>query len=266
MRSEDTGSTWDWPSSQACVLRRYGSTSMARYPRSSGPPPPPLPPVARTVGQLVAEALKVFGANLWKAVLVGVPAAAVNVVATELSRLGALVFVLAAGSVLLTASFLLACSIVHGVPLWSRAAAIAFLTGVIVFLPFPFLASVFILPGLVWLAFVGLAIPAALVERLGVVSARRRGVELARADYAHALGGLAPLTILVFVTQGAVFFLLREYADNSQRVAATLAYVVIAPVLFLGAAILYTDQAARVGTTREERDALRRSAIGGRGA
>jgi hypothetical protein len=98
------------------------------------------------------------------------------------------------------------------------------------------------------------------------VAALRRGVELSRADFAHVLGGLAALTILVFVTQGAVFFLLREYADNSQRVAATLAYVVIAPVLFLGAAILYTDQAARVGTTREQRDALRRSAIGGRGA
>lgn len=239
---------------------------MARYARSTGPPPPGLPPVARTVGQLVAETLKVYGANVWRAFLVGVPAAAVNLVATELSRAAALVFVIVAGSLLLTASFVLASSIVHAVPLRSAAAATAFATGVIVFLPFPFLASGFILPGLVWLAFVGLAVPAALVERLGVVPALRRGVELARADFGHALGGLAALTILVFVTQGAVFFLLREYADNSQRVAATLAYVVIAPVLFLGAGILYTDQAARVGTTRDEREAARRAALGGRGA
>jgi hypothetical protein len=239
---------------------------MARYARSPGPPPPPLPPVARTVGQLVAEALKMYAANVWKAFLIGIPASAVNLVATELSRAGALVFVLSAGSVLLTASYLLACSIAHRQPLRSRAALVAFATGVIVFVPFPFFASVFILPGLVWLAFVGLAVPVALIERLGIVAALRRGIELARADFAHVLGGLAALTILVFITQGAVYFLLREYADNSQRVAASLAYVVIAPVLFLGAAILYTDQAARVGTTRAERDALRRSAIDGRGA
>jgi hypothetical protein len=214
----------------------------------------------------VAEALKAYGANVWKAFLVGVPAASVNLVATELDRTAALVYVVTVGSVLLTASFVLACSIVHGVALRSGAAAAAFATGVVVFLPFPFLASVFILPGLVWLAFIGLAVPAAMVERLGVVAALRRGVELARADFAHALGGLAALTIMVFVTQGAVFFLLREYADNSQRVAGTLAYVVISPVLFLGAAILYTDQVARVGTTRDERDAARRAALGGRGA
>jgi hypothetical protein len=239
---------------------------VARYARSNEPPPPALPPVARTVGQLVAETLKVYGANVWKAFLVGVPAASVNLVATELSRTAAITFVVTAGAVLLTVSYVLACSIVHGVPLRSGAAATAFLTGIVVFLPFPFLASVFVLPGLVWLAFIGLAVPAALVERLGLVAALRRGIDLARADFAHALGGLAALTILVFLTQGVVFFLLREYADNSQRVAATLAYVVITPVLFLGAAMLYVDQAARVGTTREQREQARRSALGGRGA
>src|SRR5262245_10339274 len=111
---------------------------MPRYQRSSGPSPPALPPVARTVGQVVAESLKVYGANIWKGFLVGIPASAVNVVATELSRWGALVFVFSAGSVLLTASYLLACSIVHGQPLRSRAALVAFATGVIVFVPFPF--------------------------------------------------------------------------------------------------------------------------------
>ena len=36
-----------------------------RYPKSSGPLPPPLPPVTRTVGQLVAETLKLYGEH-WK--------------------------------------------------------------------------------------------------------------------------------------------------------------------------------------------------------
>ena len=218
------------------------------------------------MGQLVAETLKIYGANVWMAFLVGVPAALANLVASELHRAAVLVFLMTAGALLLTASFVLACSVVHDVSVRSAAAATAFLTGVLVFIPFPFFAGVFILPGLVWLSFLGLAVPAALVEKLGIVAALRRGIDLARADFAHALGGLAALTIIVFITQGMVFFLLREYADNSQRVAATLAYVVIAPVLFLGAALLYTDQAARVGTTREQRDEARRAALGGRGA
>jgi hypothetical protein len=231
---------------------------MPRYPRS-GEVPPPLPPETRTVGQLIAESLKVYGANFWKALLIGIPAALVNVIATELDRTAALVFVPTAGAVLVTASFVAAAAVVHERPLLGGATVNAFVVGVVVFVPFPFLASVFILPGLVWLAFVGLAVPAALVEELGVTASLRRGVELARADFMHALGGLAALALVVFVTQAAVFFLLREYADNSQRVAAGLAYVVIAPVLFLGAALLYTDQAARVGRRRSRRAAAPRS-------
>lgn len=228
-----------------------------RYPKHDGPPPPPLPPVTRTVGQLVAETMKIYGANPWRSFLVGVPAAVVNVVATELERGPALAFVLTAGAVLFTLAYVLAVSVVHGVPLRDRRLLTAFVVGVIVFVPFPFFAALYILPGLVWLAFLGMAVPAAAVEGIGVRAALRRGVELARADFVHVLGGLATLTLVVFLTQAAVFFLLREYADNSQRVAATLAYVVIAPLIFLGASLLYVDQAARVGTTRAERDAMR---------
>ena len=47
----------------------------ARYPKSSGPLPPPLPPATRTVGQLVAETIKLYGANWQAALLIGLPAA-----------------------------------------------------------------------------------------------------------------------------------------------------------------------------------------------
>lgn len=235
-----------------------------RYPKHTGPPPPPLSPAARTVGQLVAESLRLYGARFWAALAIGVPAAAVNLTATELSRGAALVFVPTVGALLLTAAYVGAASIAYGVPLRSRAAGDAYLAGVIVFVPFPFFASLFILPGLVWLAFVGLAVPAALVERVGVRTALRRGIELARADFAHVLGGLATLTLTVFFTQALVFFLLRQFADDTQRVAASIAYVFMAPVLFLGAAFLYGDQAARVGTTRQQRLERRRAEIGGR--
>ena len=87
--------------------------------------------------------------------------------------------------------------------------------------------------------------------------ALRRGIALGRADYVHALGGLATLVMLVFVTQIAASLLLQGFADNSERAAAFLAGLVLSPVLFFGAALLYVDQAARVGTTREERLAAR---------
>jgi hypothetical protein len=49
-------------------------------------------------------------------------------------------------------------------------------------------------------------------------------------------------------------FLLREQADNTVRVAIFIADLVISPLLFLGAALLYFDQAARVGSSpRAER-------------
>ena len=63
--------------------------------------------------------------------------------------------------------------------------------------------------------------------------------------------------MLVAVTQVAASLLLQGFADNSARAAAFLAGLVLSPVLFFGAALLYVDQAARVGTTREEREAAR---------
>ena len=64
-----------------------------------------------------------------------------------------------------------------------------------------------------------------------------------------------------------MFFLLRELRRQlASASAAFLAVLVLSPVLFLGAAILYVDQVARVGTTRDERAAARRAALGGRGA
>jgi hypothetical protein len=41
-------------------------------------------------------------------------------------------------------------------------------------------------------------------------------------------------------------FLLRSQADNTVRAAVFLSDVVVSPLLFIGAAMLYVDQAARV--------------------
>jgi hypothetical protein len=228
-----------------------------RYPKSTGPLPPPLPPVSRTVGQLVAETLKIYGEH-WKAALViGLPPAGLSALATGFSRSQALAIVPFVGAAAATASFVIASAVVNEVPLRARATVSAAIVGVLVYLPFPLLTFLFVLPGLAWFALVGLAVPAALVESLGFRDALRRGFTLGRADYLHALGSLATLTILVFVTQIVASLLLQGFADNSERAAAFLAGLVLSPVIFLGAALLYVDQVARVGTTRAERLALR---------
>jgi hypothetical protein len=99
---------------------------------------------------------------------------------------------------------------------------------------------------LAWLALVGLAVPAALVERRGYSASLRRGVELARADYVHAVGSLITLAITITLTGLVLFFAIREGSGQALHVAAVLASVVLAPVFVLGAAVLYVDQAARV--------------------
>jgi hypothetical protein len=129
------------------------------------------------------------------------------------------------------------------------AAAVA----VLAFLPVPVLTRAFLLPAVVWLAFVGLAVPAALIEGTGVRESFRRAVRLARADYVHAIGSLATLVITVFLCQAVLFFLLRDAGDSTAAVAGFLANLVISPLLFLGAAMLYHDQRAREGRPRGRR-------------
>src|SRR5919108_655529 len=54
------------------------------------------------------------------------------------------------------------------------------------------------------------------------------------------------LAIVFFLGRFGLGFLLRSQGDNTIRTAVFLADVVLSPVLFLGAALLYFDQAARV--------------------
>jgi hypothetical protein len=208
--------------------------------------PPPLPPERRTVGQLVGEAIRLYGAHFWKGLALGLPVVLVNALVWTGDSAASRLLVVFASAVLIPISFVAGSALATGAPLRRRGALVAYVTGVVVFLPFPFLATVFVLPGLVWLALFGLAVPASLVEGLGVRAAVVRGLRLARADFVHVLGGLATLALVVFITQAALYFVLREYAENTQRAAAVLASLVVSPLLFLGSALLYVDQDARL--------------------
>jgi hypothetical protein len=219
--------------------------------------PPPLPPAERTVGQLVGESMRAYGRNFWKALALGVPVALVNALAWAASEPGhtgptfsleSQLAVTGASALLVTLSYVAACTFVIGAPLRSKSALVAYAVGVVVFLPFPILVTFFVLPGLAWLGLFGLAVPAALVERLGFGAAFGRGLRLARADFVHVLGGVATLALVVILTQLVLFLLLREYAENTRVAAATLASLVVSPLLFLGTALLYVDQKARLGS------------------
>jgi hypothetical protein len=155
-----------------------------------------------------------------------------------------------AGGLLLSASYLGAAALASERPVRLVAPIAA---GALVFLPVPILTALFILPGLVWLAAVGLVVPVLALEPVSFGRGFGRAFALARADFVHALGTLATLAILVFLTQSGLFFLLRGTSDQTLAIASFVASLVVSPLLFLGAALLYFDQAARENVRRVSR-------------
>jgi hypothetical protein len=198
------------------------------------------------VGQLVAETLRLYGRRFWASLAIGVPPAVLTIVVASLDGLAAALVSTFGGALILTLSYLAAVVIAHRPPLALRTFLVAYALGILVFLPFSVLVRLYVLPGLAWLALVGLAVPAALVEGLGARAALRRGFALARADYVHVLGGLATLAIAVVLITLLAAVLLQDLADNTARAAGFIAGTVISPILFLGAALLYEDQSARL--------------------
>ena len=218
------------------------------------PLPPPLPPETRTVGQLVAESVKLYGDNLWRSLALGVSVTAINQITAGHNTLFQ-VLVLAAGAPLMAASYTGASAIVGGVRPSAADAARAIGVGAVVWVPAAFLTLLYVLPAVAWLALVGLVVPVLVLERPGVGAALRRAVELARADYVHALASLATLVLLFGLVKLMLVLLLRDLGDSGERVALGLGDLVVSPLLFVGGALLYVDQAARVrsGTRPKER-------------
>lgn len=213
--------------------------------RAKEPLPPALPPAERTVGQLVAETLRFYGSRFWPSLALGVGPASAGVGLALIPDWWRLAFVLTAGALMLTASYVAATVLVHGTHPSARVLATATAAGYGVFLPVPFLFSIFVLPAVAWLALFGLVVPAIIVEGVAVREGLRRALTLARADYIHAVGSLATLVIAAFLSASVLFFLLREQGEAARWAAAFLSLLVISPLLFLGAAFLYLDQAAR---------------------
>jgi hypothetical protein len=210
--------------------------------------PPPLPPETRTVGQLVAETLKIYGDNLWASLALGISVTIINQISVG-HNTSFQVLVLAAGAPLMAASFTGASAIVGGVRPRRGDVVRAVLVGSVVFVPAAFLTLLFVLPAVAWLALVGLVVPVLVLERPGIEAAFRRAIQLARADFVHALGSLATLAILFGLVKLTLVLLLRDLGDAGERAALGLGDLVMSPLLFLGGALLYVDQAARVSRT-----------------
>ena len=210
--------------------------------------PAPLPPGERTVGQLVAETIRAYGSNFWRALPLGLPLALADQASVR-QTIGVQMLVFLAALPLFVAGYVWACRLV----LEAKPNAVALGVAALIWLPFPALRSLFIVPALAWLAFIGLSVPAAMVERLGLRDALVRGRTLGTADYAHALGSLAALVVVVGIASNTLSALLHTQGDNGQRSAFLLSDLVLGPLLFLGGAMLYVDQAARVGSSRSTR-------------
>jgi hypothetical protein len=214
--------------------------------------PPPLPPETRTVGQVVAEAIRLYGRGLLVALPLGLPVAVADALGLGATRLEQ-ILILVAATPAFTLAFAWASALAGGARPRRATWARAFVLGSLAFLPAAFFFPWFALLSVAWLALVGLVVPAVMIEDLPARAAFRRAVELCRADYVHALGSLATLVIVFFLTRFVLAFLLREQADNTVRIAVFLADLVVSPLLFLGAALLYFDQAARVGSSPRAR-------------
>ncbi len=212
--------------------------------RVERPLPPPLPPETRTVGQLVAESIRLYGRHFMRALPLGIVVAAVNQLTIDAERfvVGGILLVAAP---IFSAAYAYACRLEAEHPVPTRSWIVAIATGSLVFVPAALLFPWFALAAVLWLGLVGLTVPAAIREGTSFTGSLRRGLELGRADYVHAAGSLAALVILFFIMRFGLALLLESQADNTVRTAIFLADTVLAPLLFLGGALLYVDQEAR---------------------
>ena len=210
--------------------------------------PVALPPAERTIGQLVAESIRFYGDHFWDCLVLGLAPAAVAVVFKNVSREIQLLLAPTLSGALISAAFVRGSVLVLGATPSRRRLIAAWLLGWLVFAPVPFLVLAFVLPGLLWLAALGLVVPVVVAEAIPLRAALPRAWRLARADYLHALGSLFTLGIVVVLSQSVLVFILRGFGGAAESVALFLASIVLSPLLFVGTALLYVDQAARLET------------------
>ena len=222
--------------------------------RPPQPAPPPLPPETRTVGQLVAETIRLYGSRFWRSLALGIAPAAAGLILAEAPGAARLPLAFTVAAAAASLSFALATGVVAKERLPRRRLAEATGIGVITLAPAIVLLGLLgifgLLPAVMWLGFAGLVVPVITLEKR---VSYRRAFELARADLAHGIGSLATLALVGLLTAYVLFFTLRSAGTAALRASAFLSVLVISPLLFLGGALLYYDQLARVGSAPRPR-------------
>src|SRR5687768_2787275 len=110
------------------------------------PLPQPLPPEKRTVGQLVAETLRLYGRRFSAALPLGLAFAGVDQFRDQ--SLEVWLPVACAGTVLIALAYALASALVAGTRLTPKTGFVAVAVGIVAFLPPTLLLRWFILLGL----------------------------------------------------------------------------------------------------------------------
>ncbi|MBD0290514.1 MAG: hypothetical protein ICV74_04590 [Thermoleophilia bacterium] len=218
------------------------------------------------LGEIFAQAVRVYGERFWAALGIGAVVAAAFVAGGYLHPAAAIVLL----SLVFTGAWAAATRVVAGDAFrdaWARVAlhvAPLLVFTVVASLPFALAVSqlYLILFAVAWLALTGFAIPvivsepasageSSLLQRLGF--GLTRSLELARAEYFHAAGVIAAL-VVVYVLIGLLLTItLAGFADNTAGAAAALVQLVMAPFFFLGLAILYFEQRTRAISSRPRR-------------
>jgi hypothetical protein len=218
--------------------------------------PAEISPAERTVGQLIADSIRLYGRSFWRGILIALPATAFTVGAAFLEGTVSIVYAVVVGPLALGLSYLWASVVATG---GRNAPGRALLAGAIAFLPLAasravIFAGIYFV-ALAWFALVGLAVPSILVEDRPLRDSLRRGIQLARADFAHAFGAVAALAVVVVVSIFSLSLLLAGFGSQSIAISAVLAVVVMSPLFFLGTGLLYLDQKARLesGSPRRRR-------------
>jgi len=211
------------------------------------------------LGDLFAETVRLYGDRIWSVVGIGVFLAGSLLAAHVIGHVVAFVVIVALA---FTAAYAVSSRLVVGdasAEAWAQVGVrlpVLLVLTVIVSVPFVLgrVDPVLLVFGVAWLAFVGLSIPVAMLERNpiqgawygGIAFAINRATVLARGEYLHVLGVMAAFVLVYLLLGPFLAVLLTGFADNGGLAATLIANGVLGPFFFLGLSLLYLEQKARI--------------------
>jgi hypothetical protein len=213
------------------------------------------------LGEIFAQTTHIYGERIWAAAGIGLIAAAAFVARAYVGPIAGIPVI----ALSITAAWAIAARVALGDSFGESVAQAAvrapalLVLAVVAAVPFSVALSqlYLVLIAVAWLALTGFSIPVAVVEqppderfihRVGF--ALHRSIDLARAEYLHAVGVIAALVIAVFLVGAFLYLSLRGFAENGDLAAGALTQVVLAPFFFIGLSVLYFDQRARALSSR----------------